>query len=428
MNILIFGAGYVGTVTGACLAHCGNIITFIEPNETKVDMLNRGESPILEPRLEEYIQQGLSNNRLRATTSIDLEIEKVDLAMIAVATPSTFNGSLQIEHVHNVINTLKEATRNRSRQLPVVIRSTIHPNALKSIKNACSDSNLSLVINPEFLRESTAVSDFFNAPFCVAGGEDPQSVDLVLSLYKEICQKRYVLELDAACMLKYACNAFHALKIAFANEVGSLCEALNIDSVKLMQVFCEDNQLNCSKAYLKPGFSFGGSCLPKDLRALLSLGRELEEQLPLLSAILPSNQHRFQRAVAEILHEDHQKLAIIGMSFKKNNDDLRESPFVEMIEYLIGKGIQVKIYDPDVKPDRLLGSNLKNFTYRYGHLARYIHSDLKDVLQGCDGIIFCKDFEKNQILDYIQQHSVPFYDLQNHLPFEMKQALKLCAA
>lgn len=418
MKIVIFGAGYVGTVSGACLANCGNDITFIEPNLSKVEDLNKAKSPILEPGLTELIHQGVEKGVLRAKQALTDDLNSADIAMIAVATPSQPNGSLQLNQMKNVLEAVTKALEKRKNKLIIAIRSTIHPLALrKLIRECCLDENkkICIVVNPEFLRESTAVHDFFHAPFCVAGGEDTSAVNTVLSLYKQICPQLFALNLEEACLLKYACNAFHALKICFANEIGSVCDALEIDSVALMKVFCHDNILNCSSAYLKPGFAFGGSCLPKDLRALLSLARELEETLPLLSAILPSNNHRFQKILVEIMQNDHQNLAILGMSFKIHNDDLRESPFVELIEYFIGKGINVKVYDPDVHLERLTGSNLNAFNYRYTHLGVYLQEDLKSTLEGCDGIVLCKNLISDELFDYLEIKQIPLYDLQRSL-------------
>lgn len=414
MKICIFGAGYVGTVTGACLARCGHDITFIEPNLAKVQDINAGISPILEPHLEELIQEGIAAKRLRAIQSVHDELLQTDIAMISVATPSAFNGSLQLEQMRTVLESIKLAVANRKSSLIVSIRSTIHPLALGKLLDDLdlrTFEKMSIVVNPEFLRESTAVSDFFHAPFCVVGGEKGPA-EVVSLLYEGLCPKRYIVGIETAGLIKYACNAFHALKIAFTNEMASLCESLNEDPVELMHVFCQDHVLNCSQAYLKPGFSFGGSCLPKDLRALLSMGRELEESLPLLSSILPSNALRFERALAQILRGEHRSVAVIGMSFKKNNDDLRESPFVELIEQLIGKGITVRIYDPDIRLNRLLGSNLKAFTNRFGHLIAHMHEDIHQALNGCDGIVLCKDFCKDEVLTYQHTHSVALYDLQ----------------
>jgi GDP-mannose 6-dehydrogenase len=429
MKIIIFGAGYVGTVTGACLAKCGHDITFIEPNQSKITEINDGKSPILEPNLEELISEGVKSGRLKAKQFLNNEILEADMAMIAVATPSSFNGTLQLDQMQSVLQTLKAHVEKRSRPLIVTIRSTIHPLALRKLYRDVQLEKcpqISLVVNPEFLRESTAVSDFFKAPFCVAGGDDVWAVEGVLSLYQGICDKCFMMTTEMACLLKYACNAFHALKIAFANEIGSICESLELNPVQLMQVFCHDHVLNCSSAYLKPGFSFGGSCLPKDLRALLSLGREIEETLPLLSSILPSNHLRFQKVLSNLLQEDHRDLAVLGMSFKKNNDDLRESPFVELIESLIGKGIKLRIFDPDIKIDRLTGSNLKAFNHRFGHLVSFLKNDLQEALEDCDGVVLCKDICKEEVLTYIKDRSIPLYDLQYNLVSSSKKQEKLC--
>ena len=422
MNIVLFGAGYVGTVTGACLAHCGHRIVFIDSNPLKVKAINAAKSPIFEPHLDQLITQGAQNGLLIAKQHATNDLANADLVMIAVPTPALFNGILQLDYVKNVLQSIMQAAENRKDQLVVAIRSTIHPLALRRLLQELQleKSQISIVVNPEFLRESTAVNDFFHPPFCIAGGDDKSTVEYVLSVYEGICPNQFAIDLESACLIKYACNAFHALKIAFANEIGSICESLGTDPIQLMNIFCQDQILNCSSAYLRPGFAFGGSCLPKDLRSLLSLGRELEEPLPLLTSILPSNQLRLQKMLAQILQAEHKNLAILGMSFKKNNDDLRESPFVELIEHLVGKGIKIRIFDPDVQPQRLMGSNLEAFNIRFKHLLSYLKNCLNETLDRCDGIVLCKDICNHELVAYQQRHSVPLYDLQYSLPQQQK--------
>ncbi len=414
MEIVIFGAGYVGTVTGACLAKLGHRITFVDPNMSKVEAINAGKTPVLEPGLENLLQEGLQTGSLNAKHILEDDLLEADMVMIAVATPSHLNGILQLATLTHVLETIRDAVINRTRPLTVVIRSTVHFLALRRLMHMCQLANhpiISLVVNPEFLRESTAVEDFFHAPICVAGGDNSDHVASVLSLYEQTCSKRFAVDLETASLLKYACNAFHALKIAFTNEIASLCDLVNINPLELMEIFCQDEVLNCSRSYLKPGFSFGGSCLPKDLRSLLSLGRELGESMPLLSTILPSNQLRFQTMIEKILQSNHSSLAILGLSFKKNSDDLRESPFVELVEILAGKGIKLKIFDRDVQTRRLLGSNLIAFNTRTAHLAPCLQDSLAKTLEGCDGIVICKNFIDDVLIDFIEENNIPVYDL-----------------
>lgn len=421
-KIVIFGAGYVGTITGACLAKCGgHSVTFIDPNAEKVEALNAKRTPIAEPQLEPLIREGVENGFITAFTDIGDTILEADIAMIAVGTPTTSDGLPQLDSLQSVLITLRHAAEKRKRPLIVSIRSTVPPNALRHLVREClgdKNLNISVVVNPEFLRESTAVHDFFHAPFCIVGGDDLTAVNTILSLYKEICPKRFAVSFESACLLKYTCNAFHALKIAFTNEIASICESLEVNPIELMKVFCEDQSLNCSSAYLKPGFAFGGSCLPKDLRALLSLGQNLGEPLPVLSAILPSNRHRFQSMIEKILNGNHKCLAVLGISFKKNTDDIRESPFVELIEQLDSKGIGLKIYDPDVQPEILLGSNRQMFIQRMEHLIPMIKNDLQSALEGCDGLILCKDLLSAQFFNQLKDEAIPIYDLNYCLSAE----------
>lgn len=276
-KIVIFGAGYVGSVSGACLAACGHKITFIDPNSDRVAMLNRKKSAIAEPGLEALICQGVERGLITAQCELGEAILDVDIAIIAVPTPTTDEGYSNMGSIESVLTALHKITEKRKKPLILSIRSTMLPSAYQQLKREYSDSNgsISLVINPEFLRESTAVWDFFHPPLCVAGGDDPVAVQAVLSLYQDICPKRFAVSGQTACLLKYACNAFHAAKIAFTNEITSLCDSININPVELMEIFSYDTILNSSCAYFKPGFSFGGPCLAKDLRALVSYARGL---------------------------------------------------------------------------------------------------------------------------------------------------------
>jgi GDP-mannose 6-dehydrogenase len=421
-KIVIFGAGYVGTVSGACLAQCGHKVTFIDPNIDKIAMLNRKKSPISEPKLEALISQGFECGLLEAKGDLGQEILEADIAIIAVATSTTEQGLQELGCVRDIFALLNESTQRRKKTLIVSIRSTILPSAYQQLKNEYLKQNhsISLVINPEFLRESTAVDDFFHPPFCVAGGDDEHSVQTILSLYQDICPKRFAVSGELACLLKYACNAFHAAKIVFTNEIASLCDSLKINPIELMEIFCQDTILNSSSAYCNPGFSFGGSCLAKDLRALISLGSGLGNVLPLLSAILPSNQARFQKFINTILQANHKNLAILGMSFKKNSDDVRESPFVDVIERLHLEEINLRVFDPDVLLETLANSN-PEFCKRFDYLLLLIKPDLPTTLAGCDGVVVCKDLLSGAWIEQLKDAHIPVYDLgyfysQENLP------------
>lgn len=412
-KIVLLGAGYVGLVSGSCLAYCGHTVTFVDLDAQRVDLINQKTSPINEPGLQELIAQGIDNGNLTAQSALGAEILDADIAMIAVATPTSEDGVAQLDAMRKVLSDLNAATAQRTTPLPVAIRSTILPTALRALEKEYIDPNscISLVVNPEFLRESTAIEDFLNPPFCVVGGDDATAVQTVLSLYENISPKLFAVTVETGCLLKYACNAFHAIKVSFANEIATICDSLEITPVELMNLFVADTRLNCSAAYLKPGFSFGGSCLKKDLLALVSFAKSLGESLPLLSAAVPSNRYRFNKGLDAILQGNHRRLAILGISFKKNSDDLRDSPFVELIERLIQEEIVVQVFDPDVTITRLTGDSRAIATRRIDGLSSLMHYDLESVLDGCDGVVLCKNLLSSTLAQQLQEANIPIYDL-----------------
>ena len=412
-KIVIFGAGYVGLVTGSCLTKYGHKITFIETNREKVAILQSKKIPFFEPQLEELFCLGIENGLIELRCTLDQEIFEADIVIIAVPTPTNEAGESQLNAVEDVLSQIVSSMEKRKNSLIVSIRSTILPESFRQLQRFCEmrSPRISLVINPEFLRESTAIRDFFHPPFCVVGGSDLNAVKAILDLYEEISPKRYALSGESACILKYACNAFHATKIAFTNEISSICESLEIDPVEVMDIFSQDTNLNISTAYLRPGFSFGGSCLAKDLKAFLSCSKTLGAPLPLLASILPSNQCRFQKAVEAVLKGNHRLLAVLGISFKKNSDDVRDSPFVDLIEVLHQKGISLKIYDPDIDFEKLKTTNRDLFDHRFLHLLPLVRQDLDSTLAGCDGVVLCKDFLESSLLQELKNTGIPVYDL-----------------
>jgi GDP-mannose 6-dehydrogenase len=412
-KVVIFGAGYVGLVTGTCLSKYGHQITFIETNTEKVAFLQSRRIPFFEPQLEALFCQGIERGLIELRCALGQEMVDADMVFIAVPTPTSADGEPQVQAVKEVLGEIVASMDQRKHALIVSIRSTLLPDAFRELQKFCErqNSQITLVMNPEFLRESTAVRDFFYPPFCVAGGADLNAVNAVLDLYEEISPKRYALSGESACLLKYACNAFHATKIAFTNEISSICESLEINPVEVMDVFAQDTHLNASAAYLRPGFSFGGSCLSKDLRALLFLNQSQETSLPLLKSILPSNQCRFQKAVDAILKGEHRLLAVLGMSFKKNSDDVRDSPYVDLIETLHQNGISLKIFDPDVDFEKLKASNRALFDQRLSCLQPLMRDDLESTLADCDGIVLCKDLLESSWLQSLNISGIPIYDL-----------------
>lgn len=412
-KIVIFGAGYVGLVTGSCLTKYGHKITFIETNREKVAILQDKKIPFFEPELEELFHRGMDEGLIELKCNLGQEALRADIVIIAVQTPTNEAGEAQLQAVENVLMQLVSSLEGRKMKLIVSIRSTLLPGAFQELQRFCEKSSpqLSLVMNPEFLRESTAVKDFFHPPFCVAGGNDPAAVKAVLDLYEEISPNRHALSGESACLLKYACNAFHATKIAFTNEISSICESLEVDPVELMNIFSQDKNLNVSTAYLKPGFSFGGPCLAKDLKALLSCSKTLGEPSLLLASILPSNHCRFQRGVEAILNGNHRKLAVLGISFKKNSDDVRDSPYVDLIDALHQKGISLTIYDPAIDFEQLKATNKELFDQRFYHLLPMVRDDLESAIKGCDGVVLCQDLLDSSELQELNKAEIPVYDL-----------------
>jgi len=382
--------GYVGCVSAACLAKGGHDVIGVDVAATKVEMLKRGQSPVIEKDMEELIRSAVDEGRLTATDSAAEAIGKSDLSLICVGTPSKPNNSLNLDYVERVCREIGEALRDKTTAHTVCVRSTMVPGSVEGVVVPSLEAGLGtasglpdrvrVAINPEFLREGSAVSDYFNPPKTVVGADDEAAADQVLALYEGIHAPVIKTSLATAEMVKYVDNVYHALKIAFANEVGTLSKALGVDSHDVMRIFCSDTKLNISKAYLSPGFAFGGSCLPKDVRALLYKGRSRDVDTPLLSAILPSNDMQIRRAIQMIQAHGKKKLAFLGLSFKPGTDDLRESPLVILIETFIGKGYDIRIFDHNVSLARLVGANKAYIEKEIPHISSLLVSEIKDAV------------------------------------------------
>ena len=388
MKISIFGLGYVGTVSAGCLANDGHEVVGVDPIPTKVDLINAGKSPIIEAELGEILDRAVSEGRLRATTDQREAIFNTELSFVCVGTPSQLNGNLDLTSVRRVCELIGDALREKPSRHTIVIRSTILPGTMRNVvipaleehsgKRAGVD--FGVCNNPEFLREGTAVKDFRQPPKTVIGQFDQASGEILASLYAGIDAPLIIASLETAEMVKYVDNSWHALKIGFANEIGNLCKSLGVDSHAVMNIFCQDRKLNISSAYLMPGFAFGGSCLPKDLRALSYTAKSRDLELPIVKAILPSNELQIARGLQLITEAGNKRIGILGMSFKEGTDDLRESPMIEIIERLIGKGYELRIFDKNVKMAGLVGANREFILNRIPHISRLMGNSLDEVL------------------------------------------------
>jgi len=394
--------GYVGCVSAACFADAGNHVIGVDVNPTKVEIINTGKSPIVEEGVNELIGRMVQSAHLTATTDSTRAVNETDLSLICVGTPSNTNGSLDLSHVAHVCEEIGAALKNKSKRHTVVIRSTMLPGstestvvpALEKASGKTAISDFGICVNPEFLREGSSIKDFYSPPFTLIGADDEGTANLVRSLYAKIDAPVLVTQLKIAEMVKYVCNSFHALKVTFANEVGNICKALEIDSHEVMRIFCHDTKLNLSSYYLKPGFAFGGSCLPKDLRAINYKAKELDIEAPVLAAILPSNRQQVQRAVDLVVQTGKKKIGVLGFSFKAGTDDLRESPMVTLIETLIGKGFELAIYDRDVSLARLVGANKEYIEREIPHISKLMRDTIDGVLTDSDIVIIGNQAEE----------------------------------
>lgn len=389
MNISIFGLGYVGAVTAGCLAARGHTIVGVDVQPQKVDSFNAGLSPIIEPGLDDLLREARAAGRLRATLSCDEAIQATELSIVCVGTPSDVTGALDLRFVEEVIRQIGTALRTKDREHALVLRSTMLPGSTVELVKELSDllavRLLEVFYFPEFLRESSAVRDFEKPSLAVVGTRDgtPPPAGLMEALFGA---KASVVPWSTAEMVKYACNAFHASKVAFANEIGRLGKSLGIDSRRVMGLLCEDTRLNLSPYYLSPGNPFGGSCLPKDVRALTHHSRVTGLHLPLLESLIPSNERHLQNLLGLILAADQHEVCILGLSFKNHTDDLRESSMVEVVQTLLGRGYTIRIYDPALDLASLVGSNRRVFDSRMPHLASLLKSNLPEAV-GAQGLI-----------------------------------------
>lgn len=402
MKLSVFGLGYVGCVSAACFADAGNEVIGVDVNPTKVEIINSGKSPIIEDGINELIAKVVKSGRLSATIDSERAVMDSDLSLVCVGTPSNQNGSLHLRHVEQVCREIGSVLKRKEKRHIVVVRSTMLPGtientvvpALEETSGKKAVKDFGICINPEFLREGSSLKDFHAPPFTLIGADDEETTAAVSSLYVNINAPVFVTSLKTAEMVKYVCNCFHALKVSFANEIGNICKALQIDSHEVMDVFCQDTKLNLSPYYLKPGFAFGGSCLPKDLRAINYKAKELDVEVPVLSAILPSNRLQIERAVEMVMSSGKKRVGVLGFSFKAGTDDLRESPMVTLIETLIGKGFELALYDRHVSVAKLVGANKEYIEREIPHISKLMRSTVDGVLNDSDVVIIGNQAEE----------------------------------
>ena len=415
MRISVFGLGYVGCVSAACLAARGHEVVGVDVNPVKVDLISRGQAPVVEERIGELTADVVRNGSLRATTDVAEAIRTSDVSLVCVGTPSAPNGSLSTEYLERVAEEIGAALAERDGWHTVVFRSTMLPGTcttllvpiLEKASGRTAGVDFGVAVNPEFLREGTSVRDFFEPPKTVIGQLDETSGDMVAKLYEGLPGEVFRVPIAVAEMTKYADNSFHGLKIAFANELGAVCAALGLDSHAVMDVFLADTKLNVSPAYLRPGFAFGGSCLPKDLRGLVYAARRADVSVPLLSHVLPSNEEHLRRAFDLVAATGKRRVGLFGLSFKPGTDDLRESPLVELAERLLGKGYDLRIYDANVSLSRLIGANRDYIEGRLPHLGELLTNSVDDVMAHADVcVIGCKDPAVMTALDNAEDRTI----------------------
>jgi GDP-mannose 6-dehydrogenase len=419
MNISIFGLGYVGCVSLGCLAKNGHNLIGVDTNPAKVLQINSGKATIIEKDVDIIIAEQRSAGNISATTDSEKAIKSSDISIVAVGTPSTEKGHLNLQYIFNVAENLGKALQSKKSFHIIVIRSTIMPGTcdkfaatVESISGKKRNIDFAIVDNPEFLREGTAVQDYYHPPLTLIGSDNLEAAEKVAELYKQLPAEIIITDLKVAEVMKYINNTFHALKISFGNEIGNICSELGIDSHKVMDIFCKDKQLNISPYYFKPGFAYGGSCLPKDLKGLQTLAHDLYVDVPLIDSIDKTNDIQIQRAVKIIYKYWNKKLGFLGLSFKAGTDDLRNSPAVAVIESLLGKGCDITIYDKNINLAMLTGTNKEYIDSRIPHLATLLTDDPKALIEKCDVIIInnkesefiqmVKDMTNKIIIDFVR--------------------------
>ncbi|MGG5289587.1 nucleotide sugar dehydrogenase [Pseudomonas shirazensis] len=402
MNISIFGLGYVGAVCAGCLSARGHHVLGVDVSQAKIDLINQGKSPIVEPGLEQLLQDGVNQGRLRGTTDVQAAVLATDLSLLCVGTPSKKNGDLDLVYMEAVCREIGTVLRDKQSRHTVVVRSTVLPGTVKNVvipileqysgKKAGTD--FGVAVNPEFLRESTAIKDYDFPAMTVIGELDTQSGDLLASLYQGLDAPVIRKSVEVAELIKYTCNVWHATKVSFANEIGNIAKASGVDGREVMDVVCQDYKLNLSRYYLRPGFAFGGSCLPKDVRALTYRAGQLDVEHPLLASLMASNRNQVDIAFDMVERTGKRKVALLGLAFKAGSDDLRESPLVTLAEKLIGKGYDLRIFDANVEYARVFGANRDYIESVIPHVSSLLQNDLEQVIAEADVIVLGNNDER----------------------------------
>ena len=404
-SVSVFGLGYVGCVSAACFAKEGHDVVGVDVSAAKVDMVNAGRATIVEHGIGDLVSAMRASGRLRATTDPAAAVRETSISLICVGTPSRPNGSIDLRYLERVCEEIGLALREKSEHHTVVVRSTVLPGTteetlvpiLESASGKTAGRDFSVCMNPEFLREGTSIEDFYDPPYTLIGTSHEGAATSMGALYAGVSAPLHVVPVRVAEMIKYACNCFHGVKIGFANEIGNICKALGVDSHEVMRLFCQDTKLNISPRYLLPGFAFGGSCLPKDLRALTYRARQLDVETPLLCATMDGNRQQVERAYDMVLAAGHRRIGVLGLSFKAGTDDLRESPIVTLVERLIGKGLQLSIYDRDVSQARLMGSNREYIEREIPHIWSLMRGSVDEVVRDSETIVIgngAKEFRR----------------------------------
>jgi len=413
-NVIVMGLGYVGCVSSACLAEIGHSVLGVDRDIHKIEAIQKAQSPFYETGLTELIERNVAEGRLRAGALDEKALAAADVVMLCVGTPSQANGNIDLGHLRRVCDDIAARLKPRTKRLVITVRSTVFPGTCEDILETVfahtHTRNVDIASNPEFLREGSAVKDFMQPSLLVVGGSTPEAAQAVADLYAGLPGEVSIVSLRTAEMIKYACNAFHALKIGFANEIGSLASSLGVDPEQVMATMCRDTKLNISPAYLKPGFAFGGSCLPKDLRALTFRASRLDLKLPLLESVLPSNDEHLRRSIRDVLELPGRRIGIFGLAFKEGTDDLRESPVITIIEHLIGKGREIRIFDPHIQLEDIYGSNLSFVVSALPHIGKLLVRSVDNLLSSSDTLVIAQN-PPAAALEQLTASGLPILDL-----------------